>query len=128
MTVVALGMIALPFSLDFWWLCALLFIAGLGVAPALTALFAAISGSVKFSDTAEAFAWLGTGQLIGVAGGSAAAGICIDAFGSASALLVAGCLALLGTIAAFIGRRWLPDLRGTSGAPIPDTEPVATIS
>jgi MFS family permease len=127
MTIVAVGMMILPLSVDFWWLCAVLFVAGLGVAPALTALFASVSGTVKFSDTAEAFGWLGTGQLIGVAGGTALAGFCIDLYGSQAALLVAGLLALAGTIAAAIGHYWLPDQRGGDANPMADTEPVRVI-
>jgi len=120
-------MMILPLSVNFWWLCAVLFVAGLGVAPSLTALFASVSGSVKFSDTAEAFAWLGTGQLIGVAGGSALAGICIDLYGSQAALLAAGLLAVATTVAAVIGHTWLPDLRDVGSNPIPDTEPVRVV-
>ena len=128
MTIVAVGMMVLPLSVNFWWLCAVLFVAGLGVAPALTALFASVSGTVKFSDTAEAFGWLGTGQLIGVAGGSAIAGICIDNLGSQSALLVAGLFAVAGTIAAYIGSRWMPDLRSGNVSPIADTDAVEVVS
>jgi MFS family permease len=127
MAIVAVGMMILPLSVNFWWLCAVLFVAGLGVAPSLTALFASVSGSVKFSDTAEAFAWLGTGQLIGVAGGSALAGFCIDLYGSQAALLAAGLLAVATTVAAVIGHTWLPDLRDVGSNPIPDTEPVRVV-
>ena len=56
-----------------------LFIAGIGIAPALAVMFAIVSASVKFSDTAEAYGWVGTGQLIGAALGSALAGFLIDA-------------------------------------------------
>ena len=41
-------------SLDFWWLAVTLFVAGLGIAPALAVMFAIVSATVKFSDTAEA--------------------------------------------------------------------------
>ena len=37
------------------------------IAPALAVMFAIISSSVRFSDTAEAYGWAGTGQLIGAA-------------------------------------------------------------
>ena len=128
MTIVAIGMIVVPLSLDFWWLCGVLFFAGLGVAPALAALFTAVSATVKFSDTAEAFGWMGTGQLIGVAGGSAIAGICIDNFGSQSALLVAGLFAVAGAIASYVGYRWMPDLKHGNVSPIPDTDSVDVVS
>ena len=38
---------------------------------ALAVMFAMTSASVKFSETAEAYGWIGTGQLIGAAAGSA---------------------------------------------------------
>ena len=47
------------------------FVAGLGIAPALAVMFSIVSATVKFSDTAEAYGWVGTGQLIGAALGSA---------------------------------------------------------
>jgi MFS family permease len=110
--------------MDFWWLSITLFIAGLGIAPALAVLFAIVSASVKFSDTAEAYGWVGTGQLIGAALGSALAGFLIDSSGAQGAFWAAAALAFLGFIAAVVGRRWHPDLRGRDASPIPDTEPV----
>ena len=50
---------AAPFSLEFWWLALALVIAGIGIAPVLAVMFAIVSASVKFSDTAEAYGWLG---------------------------------------------------------------------
>ena len=44
-------------------------------------IFAIVSSSVKFSDTAEAYGWVGTGQLIGAALGSATVGFMIAIFG-----------------------------------------------
>ena len=38
----------------FWWLTITLLVAGVGIAPALAVIFAIVSSSVKFSDTAEA--------------------------------------------------------------------------
>ncbi|WP_210507051.1 MFS transporter [Naasia sp. SYSU D00057] len=111
--------------LDFWWLAITLVISGLGLAPALAVLFAITSSSVKFSDTAEAYGWIGTGQLIGAALGSAAAGFYIDTAGPAGAFWIAVALAAAGTIAAVAGKRWHPDLRHRDASPIPDTEPVA---
>jgi hypothetical protein len=61
-----------------WWVGACLLVAGVGIAPALAVMFAMTSASVKFSETAEAYGWIGTGQLIGAALGSAVAGFLID--------------------------------------------------
>jgi MFS family permease len=124
MFVVAAGMIVAIFSTDFWWLSITLFISGIGVAPALTVLFANVSATLKFSETAEAYAWIGSGQLIGVGVGSAIGGLSIDAFGPSAAIVVAALFAGAGTIAALISKPWSPDLRNRDLSPIPDTEPI----
>jgi predicted MFS family arabinose efflux permease len=110
--------------MDFWWLSAMLFISGIGVAPALTVLFANVSATLKFSETAEAYAWIGSGQLIGVGAGSALAGISIDAFGAPAAIALAAIFATSGAVAALVAVRWSPDLRNRDMSPFPDTEPV----
>ncbi len=124
MFIVFAGTALAAFVMDFWWLAVTLFIAGIGIAPALAVLFAIVSASVKFSDTAEAYGWVGTGQLIGAALGSALAGFLIDGSGAQGAFWAAGALALLGFIVPALARRWHPDLRGRDASPIPDTEPV----
>jgi len=53
----------------FWGLALALFVAGLGTAPAVAAISSVIAGSVPFADTAEAYGWITTGQLIGAAAG-----------------------------------------------------------
>jgi len=124
MVLVTAGLAAAAFMLDFWWLSVTLVISGLGLAPALAVMFAMTSASVKFSDTAEAYGWIGTGQLIGAAMGSAAAGFLIDDRGPVGAFLAAVALAAVGTVAAAVGHRWAPDLRGRDAGPLPDTEPI----
>jgi MFS family permease len=105
----------------------MLFVAGLGIAPALAVMFSIVSASVKFSETAEAYGWIGTGQLIGAALGSALAGFLIDAQGPVGAFYAAAALSLLGFIVPVLGKRWHPDLRGRDSSPIPDTEPIQII-
>jgi MFS family permease len=124
MFIVFAGTALAAFAMDFWWLSVTLFIAGIGIAPALAVLFAIVSASVRFSDTAEAYGWVGTGQLIGAALGSALAGFLIDGYGAVGAFWAATALALLGFIVPALGRRWHPDLRDRDASPIPDTEPV----
>lgn len=125
MFIVFAGTALAAFSMDFWWLAITLFIAGIGIAPALAVLFAIVSASVKFSDTAEAYGWVGTGQLIGAALGSALAGFLIDGYDAVGAFWAATVLAFLGFLVPALARRWHPDLRGRDASPIPDTEPVA---
>lgn len=108
----------------FLWLCGMLLIAGLGIAPALAVMFAIVSSSVRFSDTAEAYGWAGTGQLIGAAIGSAIAGVLIDRMGTVGGLLVAASFSFVGVLLTVLFRRLLPDLRGSDASPLADTEPV----
>ncbi|MBC7441235.1 MAG: MFS transporter [Ramlibacter sp.] len=125
MLVVTVGLsLAALGNLSFWWLAATLLLAGIGIAPAFAVLFGIVSASVKFSDTAEAYGWVGTGQLMGAAMGSAIAGFMIDHSGATAAILVAAGFAALGTLIPALGRRWHPDLRGRDASPIPDTAPI----
>ncbi|WP_157156967.1 MFS transporter [Diaminobutyricimonas sp. LJ205] len=122
--IVFVGIAIAGFFLDFWWLSFALLISGIGLAPALAVMFGIVSASVKFSDTAEAYGWVGTGQLIGAALGSAIAGFAIDSGGASGGFIAAGVLAGLTFLAALLGKPWHPDLRGRDASPMPDTEPV----
>ncbi len=128
LTVVTIGLSATVIALDFWWLSGSLFVAGIGIAPALAVMFAMTSASVKFSETAEAYGWIGTGQLIGAAAGSAVAGFLIDGVGAIGAYWAAGAFALVGAVVAIVCVRGFPDLRGRDASPIPDTEPIQTVT
>ena len=131
MLVVLIGSVLAALAGEFWSLSAALLIAGLCIAPALAVMFAIVSSSVRFSDTAEAYGWVGTGQLIGAAAGSAVAGFLIDFVSSRhggrpgdGGFLVAVAFAAVGTLVPLLFRRRLPDLRGRDASPLPDTEPV----
>ncbi|MBG6239207.1 MFS family permease [Mycetocola sp. CAN_C7] len=124
MSIVFVGMAVSIFFSNAVLLSITLFVAGIGIAPALTVLFAMVSASVKFSDTAEAYGWVGTGQLIGAALGSAVAGLLIDSRGAEGAFWAAALFALVGFLVPLLGKRWHPDLRGRDASPIPDTEPI----
>jgi MFS family permease len=124
MLIVTIGLSLATLGLSFWWLAATLLLAGVGIAPAFAVLFGIVSASVKFSDTAEAYGWVGTGQLMGAALGSATAGFMIDHNGAGAAILVAAGFAALGALIPALGRRWHPDLRGRDAGPIPDTAPI----
>ena len=128
MLVIAVGLLLASLWLTFGWLAFALLLAGVGIAPAFAVLFGIVSASVKFSDTAEAYGWVGTGQLMGAAMGSAAAGFSIDHSGAVAAIYVAAGFALTGCVIAAAARRHAPDLRGRDIAPIPDTEPITVVS
>ncbi|QTV79960.1 MFS transporter [Microbacterium sp. NIBRBAC000506063] len=124
LSIVAVGLVLTMISLNIFWLGGTLFLAGIGIAPALAVLFAITTASVKFSDTAEAFGWAGTGQLIGAAAGSAIAGLLIDQSGPTGAYFAASVFAVAGVLVAVVFVRAFPDLRGRDPSPHPDTEPL----
>ena len=125
MLVVFIGSALAILAWEFWSLSFALVVAGLCIAPALAVMFSIVSATVKFSDTAEAYGWVGTGQLIGAALGSAAAGFLIDATNGASgAFWAATAFAAVGLLVAAVFHRASPDLRGRDASPLPDTEPV----
>jgi MFS family permease len=70
------------------WIAICLFISGVGVAPSLGILGAAIAGNLKAGEAAEANGWASTGQLMGYSAGAALSGIAIDSVSNASAFLV----------------------------------------
>ena len=107
----------------FWPLSAALVVAGLGIAPSLAVMFAIVSASVRFSDTAEAYGWVGTGQLLGAAAGSAVAGFLIDSAGVPGGFWVGVAFAGLAFLIALAFHRASPDLRGRDASPRADTEP-----
>ncbi|MGX1794141.1 MFS transporter [Microbacterium sp. NPDC055312] len=124
--IVTVGLGLTMVSLNIFWLGGTLVLAGIGIAPALAVLFAITTASVKFSETAEAFGWAGTGQLIGAAAGSAVAGILIDQSGPTGAYLAAALFALVGFVVSVVFVRSFPDLRHRDPSPYPDTEPIQT--
>jgi MFS family permease len=124
--VIFIGASLAIFAFEFWSLAIALVVAGICLAPALAVMFSAVSASVKFSDTAEAYGWVGTGQLIGAAAGSAIAGFLVDGIGSGGAFWASAGFALLALAVATIFRRALPDLRYRDAGPIPDTDAIPT--
>lgn len=124
LSIVLVGfVVAIPLQ-DVVGLSAALFVAGLGTAPALAAFSAIIAGTVKFADTPEAYGWIGTGQLLGAAVGSAAAGIAIDGTGGGvGGVYVAVVMVAVAALVAAVFRRHQPDLREGIGEP-PETAPV----
>ncbi|MCP2637719.1 MFS transporter [Microbacterium sp. HD4P20] len=127
LAIFSVGIALTVVSLNVWWLGGTLLLAGAGIAPALAVIYAMTSASVKFSDTAEAFGWIGTGQLIGAAAGSAIAGFLIDDIGPTGAYVAAAGFAVASLAVAIAFVRGFPDLRDRDASPIPDTEPVHTI-
>lgn len=122
--IVLAGTLLCLISLNPVWLSVMLFFGGFGVAPMFAALFTVVSSTVRLSETAEAYGWVGTGQLVGIALGSAIAGIAIDLSGGFGGILVSAIFLAATVLAALLSTRWLPDLRGKDASPVPDTEPI----
>lgn len=123
--IVTVGLGLTMVMLNVFWLGGALILAGIGIAPALAVLFAITSASVKFSETAEAFGWAGTGQLIGAAAGSAVAGFLVDVGDWRGAYFAATIFAAVGLLVSVVFVRSFPDLRHRDASPHPDTEPLA---
>lgn len=87
------------------WAAISLFVAGLGVAPALGNLSLMIATGTSGSETVEAYGWTTTGQLVGFSAGSALAGIAIDVVSPTAALLVSVVFGAFTLLAAFIVAR-----------------------
>lgn len=116
---ISIAGLALAFvSPDFWWLTVTLFISGLGTAPSLAVLFTTVSASVRYSQTSEAFGWLGTGFVVGAAAGSAVAGFTIDHAGALTALGVGLAIMCAALVISACAIRWMPDLRSGDHGPI----------
>ncbi|MFC5337758.1 MFS transporter [Leucobacter denitrificans] len=123
--IVLAGTAACLVSLNMWWLSAVLFLGGIGTAPTFAAISSMIGATVKFSETAEAFGWIGTGQLVGVAAGSAIGGVAIDAMGAHGAIYVSVGLLVVAAIIAASTTRWIPDLKGIDIEQPPETGTIA---
>jgi predicted MFS family arabinose efflux permease len=82
-------------------LSALLAVAGFNIAPAFAAAYGLLDALALPGTATEAFAWISTSVVAGVAVGAAAGGAVVEGAGSSSALLVAaGCAATGAAIAA----------------------------
>lgn len=128
LAIMAFGIALTLISLNAWWLGVSVLVAGMGIAPVFALTFSIVSASVKFSETAEAYGWLNTGQLIGAALGSAVAGFVIDGVGPSAAFWVATGFGALAVLVAAACVRGFPDLRGRDASPQPDTGMIQTIT
>jgi predicted MFS family arabinose efflux permease len=84
---------------------ALIFVAGLAIAPALAAVQSLAGLLAKAGTTTEAFTWLGTGMGSGIAIGAGLGGAVVEGAGTSEAFLLSA--AAVGLAAAVAGaRRW----------------------
>lgn len=95
---------------DLVWITFSWFIVGLGVAPSFATMASMIAVSFGQADSAEAYGWINTAQLLGYSGGAAIAGILIDNTFPAAAWYVTGAMGLAGVVAALATARFNPEL------------------
>ncbi|KAB1660881.1 MFS transporter [Pseudoclavibacter sp. CFCC 13796] len=122
----AIGTLAAALSPNPWWVGAALFVAGLGTAPSLAVMYNVVSSSLRSGDATEAFGWMSSGLLAGIAMGSAGSGVLVDHVGAQSAMLFGAGLAVLAVLLPAFGTSKLPDLTVRSG-PLLDTSAVPVI-
>jgi len=114
--VLAAALLGLMLAVSIPTLCLLAFVAGLPIAPTIGALYVLIDRSAREGTAAEAFAWFGTAVSIGVATGSALAGVLVDERGVRAAFAVGAAVAFCGAVLGW-ARRWT--LAGGRGQPRP---------
>jgi predicted MFS family arabinose efflux permease len=81
----------------------LAFLAGLPIAPAITAAYGLIDSVARRGTAAEAFAWIGTAVGLGIAAGTAAGGALVDAYGVRGAFVLGCAGALAGAVLVAVG-------------------------
>jgi len=113
-TVVMIGYSAVFFNpTDLVWITICWFVTGIGVAPAFATMASMISVSFGTADSAEAYGWSNTGQLIGYAIGAAIAGVVIDHVNPQAAWYVSSIAGSLSVFIALITVRFNPSLNQT---------------
>lgn len=103
-----------------WVLAALLFVAGIAIAPTVAALYSQVASEVPGDRGTEAFGWLSAGFQAGTALGALGGGLVVQAAGAHVGLLAsAGVigLGLPGLMVAALRRRPAPETEEGFGAP-----------
>jgi predicted MFS family arabinose efflux permease len=98
-----------------WMLLCTVFLAGFGFAPAIAAMYSFIATSLPRHDLPEAYGWLSTGSLIGVAVGTALGGFATDGYGAPGAFFIASAFAAMGVVVVIAAKAWYP--QSVDGAP-----------
>ncbi|MFD9534723.1 MFS transporter [Streptomyces sp. NPDC060010] len=92
---------------NLYMLSALLFIAGLCVAPTMVTTMALLEQHVPHHRFTEGMTWTGTGLALGLALGSAGAGFVVDALGARAGYMVPCAGGALAVATALLGRKRL---------------------
>jgi MFS family permease len=100
-------------------MCALVFLAGLPIAPLITGAYGLVERIAPAGTHAETFAWFGTAVTAGIASGTSLGGWLVDDRGVRASIL-------LGVIAAAVAALVVTARRGTLGEDEPRLAPTAT--
>jgi predicted MFS family arabinose efflux permease len=112
------AVLALPLlSTSLLAMTALLFLAGLPIAPMVAAAYGIIGRVAALGSVAEAFSWFGTAVSTGFAGGAIAGGWLIDEHGWRSSVGLGVAFALVGVALLAWQRRTLRDVPAAPAAP-----------
>jgi predicted MFS family arabinose efflux permease len=84
---------------------ALIFVAGIAIAPALAAVHSLAGQLARTGTTTEAYTWLGTGMGGGIAIGAALGGAVVESAGTGDAFLLAAASVAIAALLAG-ARRW----------------------
>lgn len=110
LAIAAVGGVLLTFATGVASTSGAMMVYGLSFAPVLAVLYTMVAVSVDISDSVEAYGWLGTGQLVGAAIGSAIAGARIDAVGPDGGFVVGAAIAVVAVLVAVAFRRAQPHM------------------
>lgn len=104
--VLVMGLTQAPLVLvdSVWVLGVMLLLGGMAIAPTLIASIAVIEESVPRPRLTEGMAILHTAIAFGIAPGAALSGLVVDAHGASTAYAVPAAAALLGAVAAWLGK------------------------
>ncbi|KUJ68643.1 MFS transporter [Streptomyces albus subsp. albus] len=115
----AVSMIPLQLVGNLQLLAVALFVAGLAIAPTMVTTMALVEQHVPRAKLTEGMTWVSTGLAVGVALGSSAAGLVVDASGAAAGYVVPGAAGALAAVAAFLGYRRLRPAPQQAGGALP---------
>lgn len=102
--------------------CALIFVAGLPLAPMVANCYALVERIAPAAVQAETFAWFGTAVSTGIAGGTALGGVLVDEVGIRGALVLGVGGAAAASLVLLVRRATLAgELATLEGAAQPDT-------
>jgi MFS-type transporter involved in bile tolerance (Atg22 family) len=104
---IALGLALLTLAGSIPVMTALLFVAGLFIAPSAAASFSLVSRLAPEGATTEAFTWLSTGVTAGFAAGGALGGVLVQGVSVDAALLAAAGFALVAACVLYLRRATL---------------------